>query len=282
MDRTALADFLRRHRERLQPADVGLAPGPRRRTPGLRRDDVANLAGISTDYLTRLEQSRGPHPSDQVIASLARALRLDDDERDHLYHLAGQQPPRTRRRSAHVRPALLQLLDALTGAPAIVVSDLNEVLVQNPMARALFADASGYRGLDRSSTYRWFADPSSRDHFPVEDHEQHARTYVADLRATWARRRGDADVEELVTALLETGEEFRDLWERHEVAVKRAYTKRVVHPLVGIVDLDCETLLTPDGDQMLVLLSARPGTPARDQLDMLRVVGLQDMSPVPG
>ena len=115
MDRDALADFLRRGRARLQPADVGLAPGPRRRTPGLRRDDVATLAGISCDYYTRLEQSRGPHPSDQVLAALARALRLSGDERDHLYFLAGRQPPRTHRPGAHVSPALLYVLDALEG-----------------------------------------------------------------------------------------------------------------------------------------------------------------------
>jgi transcriptional regulator with XRE-family HTH domain len=282
MDREALADFLRRGRDRLQPADVGIAPGPRRRTPGLRRDDVANLAGISTDYLTRLEQARGPHPSDQVLSALARALRLTDDERDHLFHLAGQQPPRVRRTTTHVRPSLLYVLDALTGAPAFVVDDLNAVLVQNPLSRTLFGDASGYRGLERSVTYRWFTGTGHRAHFPEEDHPRHSRIYVADLRATWARRRGDADVEELVAALLETGDEFRELWEQHEVAVKRALTKRVVHPLVGVMDLDCETMLTPDGTQMLVLLTARPGTEARAQLDVLRVVGTQDLSPASG
>jgi transcriptional regulator with XRE-family HTH domain len=280
MDREALADFLRRGRDRLQPADVGLAPGPRRRTPGLRRDDVANLAGISTDYLTRLEQARGPHPSEQVLAALARALRLTDDERDHLFHLAGQQPPRTRPATTHVGPSLLYLLDALEAAPAFVVDDLNTVLVQNDLSRALLGDASRYRGLERSTTYRWFT--GDRDHFPAEDHPTHSRTYVADLRATWGRRSGDADVQELLAALLETGAEFRELWERHEVAVKRAQTKRVLHPLVGLVDLDCETMLTPDGTQMLVLLTPRPGGEARAQLDMLRVVGLQTMSPESG
>jgi transcriptional regulator with XRE-family HTH domain len=276
MDRAALADFLRRGRDRLQPADVGLAPGPRRRTPGLRRDDVANLAGISTDYLTRLEQARGPHPSEQVLAALARALRLTDDERDHLFHLAGQQPPRTRPAPALVGPSLLYLLDALDEAPAFVVDDLNSVLVQNDLSRALLGDASGYRGLERSTTYRWFT--GDRDHFPAEDHPTHSRTYVADLRATWGRRSGDADVQELLTALLDTGPEFRELGERHEVAVKRAQTKRVLHPLVGQVTLDCETLLTPTGTQMLVLLTPSR-TEARAQLEMLRVVGLQDMSP---
>ena len=213
-----------------------------------------------------------------MLAALARALRLTGDERDHLYFLAGRQPPRTHHRAVHVSPALLYVLDALEGAPATVVSDLNEVLVQNALARALLGDGPRYTGMERSITYRWFADPAKRDRSPAEDHAQVGRTYVADLRATWARRRGDADVEALVARLSEVSEEFRDLWDRHEVAVRRADTKRVVHPLVGTVELDCEVLFTTEGDQGLVLLTARPGTEAREQLEMLRVVGLQDMS----
>ncbi|MFI2218379.1 helix-turn-helix domain-containing protein [Rhodococcus sp. NPDC019627] len=149
MDRTELADFLRRRREQLVPADVGLPPGVRRRTPGLRRDEVALLAGMSTDYYTRLEQARGPHPSTSVLASLARALRLNDDQRDHLYLLSGQVPPLRAAGDKHVGPGLLHLLDKLDDTPACVISDLGEVLMQNRMHVALFGDASAFSGLDR-------------------------------------------------------------------------------------------------------------------------------------
>src|SRR5215475_11291382 len=120
LDRRELADFLRRSRERLAPAEVGLPEGPRRRTPGLRRQEVAQLAGMSADYLMRLEQARSPQPSPQLLGALARALRLDDDERDHLYVLAGHRPPAGRLAGTHVRPGLLFLLDQLGTVPAEV------------------------------------------------------------------------------------------------------------------------------------------------------------------
>src|ERR687888_907041 len=123
MDRPELADFLRRCRERLRPHEVGLAAGPRRRTPGLRREEVSQLAGMSADYLMRLEQARGPQPSTQLLGALARALRLNDDERDHLYLLAGHRPPAGRLAGNHVRPGLLYLLDQLATVPAQVLTD---------------------------------------------------------------------------------------------------------------------------------------------------------------
>ncbi|NHC12397.1 helix-turn-helix transcriptional regulator [Motilibacter deserti] len=274
MDRPELADFLRRRRERLQPADVGIAPGPRRRTPGLRRDDVATLAAISTDYYTRLEQARGPHPSPQVLTALARALRLTDDERDHLFHLAGQQPPRTGTTRHHVRPALLHVLDSLRDTPAFVITDLAETLVQNRLATVLLGDETRHK----SQAYRWFLLPGAREIYPEEDHARHSRVIVSDLRATAARRSNDPDVTELVDTLLAGSAEFRELWEQHEVGVRRFDTKRIVHPLVGVVEVDCETLQSVESGQTLVVLTPRAGTPARDQLALLGVVGLQDLA----
>src|SRR5882757_6185919 len=142
VDRSELADFLRRSRARLAPADVGLAEGPRRRTPGLRREEVAQLAGMSVDYYTRLEQARGPRPSRQILVAVGRALRLTDDERDHLFHLVGEEPPRARTGSGHVRPGLLLVLDRLDDNPAQVISDCGDVLAQNAMAAALIGDIS--------------------------------------------------------------------------------------------------------------------------------------------
>jgi transcriptional regulator with XRE-family HTH domain len=278
MDRVELAEFMRLHRERLTPADVGMAPGQRRRTPGLRREEVAQLAGMSTDYLSRLEQARGPQPSTQVLAALARALRLTDDERDHLYYLAGRTPPPQHHTDTHVSPGLLHVLDHLTDSAAFVVSDLGEVLVQNRVAVVLQGDQSVYTGLDRYMTWRWFADVSARDRFPEEDWPVHMRTNVADLRATAARRAGDPDVEELVGALLETSAEFRALWAEHEVAVRRSNRKRMVHPEVGVLDLLCEVMVGMNGDQRLVVLFAAPGSDTREKLDLLRVIGTQDLS----
>ncbi|MEV5652788.1 helix-turn-helix transcriptional regulator [Nocardia sp. NPDC052254] len=277
MDREDLADFLRRRREQLQPADVGLLPGTRRRTPGLRRDEVALLAGMSTDYYTRLEQSRGPRPSTQVLSSLARALRFTDDERDHLYHLSGHPAP-ARGGDGHVRPGLLYLLDRLVDTPGCVLSDLGEILAQNRMHINMSGDLTHYTGLDRYLLWRWFTEPAGRTQFPHADWDRLTRRHVADLRATAARRSGDADVEELVTALRAISPEFERLWSAHEVSVRRNDAKQIDHPRVGLLDLVCETLVTPNSAQYLLVYYPRPGTDAQEKLDLLRVIGTQSLA----
>lgn len=279
MNRAELADFLRRGRARLEPSDVGLAPGARRRTPGLRREEVSGLAGMSVDYYTRLEQSRGPHPSRQMLTALARALRLTDDERDHLFHLAGEEPPRREPTSAHVRPGLLLVLDRLHDTPAHVVTDCGEILAQNAMSRALTGDASARPPRGRNLLRRFFLDPAARGLFPPEDLPEHARNHVANLRAVAASRPDDPEPMALVAELRSKSEEFACLWADHEVAVRRASTKRFQHPLVGLLELDCEILLNHDHHQLLVIHTARPGTESYERLQLLRVVGLQDMSP---
>lgn len=278
MDRAALADLLRSRRERLTPGDIGLPPGVRRRTPGLRRDEVAGLAAISTDYYTRLEQQRGPHPSSEVLASLARALRFTDDERDHLFHLAGQATPSPQVASSHLSPGLLYLLDRLTDCPAMVVDDLGVVLRQNAMSFAVTGDVSSLRERDRYASWRWFCVPGARARIPQEDWDKHSRTHVADLRATHGRRGADPDVAQLVTDLKTTSAEFAHLWDKHDVAVRRADAKRVVHPEVGLLDLLCETLVSAVGGQTVVVLYPRPGSGTREKLDLLRVIGSQDLS----
>ncbi|MEU6256410.1 helix-turn-helix transcriptional regulator [Streptomyces sp. NPDC047043] len=279
MNRAELADFLRRGRARLDPSDVGLAPGARRRTPGLRREEVAQLAGMSVDYYTRLEQSRGPRPSRQMLTALARALRLTDDERDHLFHLAGEEPPRHGTVSDHVRPGLLLVLDRLHDTPASVVSDCGEVLAQNAMARALSGDAFARPPRDRNMLRRFFLDPAARELFPPEDVAEHARAHVANLRSVAAARPDDPEPAALVAELRAGSEEFARLWAEHEVAVRRRSTKRFRHPLVGLLELDCEILLNQDDHHALIIHTARPGTESHERLQLLRVVGLQDMSP---
>ncbi|MEV4321944.1 helix-turn-helix transcriptional regulator [Microbispora rosea] len=277
MDRTELADFLRHCRARVAPADVGLSHGARRRTPGLRREEVAQLAGMSTDHYTRLEQARGSHPSRQMLAAVARALRLTGDERDHLFHLAGEEPPRDRPATEHVRPGLLLILDRLIDTPAQVVNDRGDVLAQNSMDKALHGDASARPEAERNVIWRYFTDPSARELFPVEDRDHAARTAVADLRATSARRPDDARLAELVRRLRARSEEFSALWNAHDVAVRRADVKRFQHPVVGLLELDCEVMLSPEHDQRLVVYTARPGSESHERLELLRVVGLQDM-----
>ena len=277
MDRVALADLLRSRRERLDPADVGLPAGRRRRTPGLRRDEVAALAAISTDYYARLEQRRGPHPSPSVLSALARALRMTEDERDHLFHLADQTPPARHATGAHVSPGVLYLLDRLDDTPAFVIDDLSRVVIQNRMSKLVSGDQEQLTGRERSHVWRWFTDPSSRDRVPPQDWESHSRIHVADLRATVGRRGDDPEVASLLTDLLEASAEFATLWAEHEVAVRRADEKRMIHPEVGLLDLLCEHLTSGVDGSTLVLLHPRPGSDCREKLDLLAVVGTQQL-----
>jgi transcriptional regulator with XRE-family HTH domain len=274
MDRTGLADFLRRARTRLAPGDVGMSAGPRRRTPGLRREEVAQLAGMSTDYYTRLEQRRSSHPSRQMLTALARALRLTDAERDHLFHLAGEEPPRPGGSADSVRPGLLMILDRLHDLPASVLSDWGQMLAQNRMAIALTGDHVG-----TNIVRRWFLEPGARRLAPPENHEQHARAHVAGLRAVTTARPDDPGPAALLAELRRGSAEFRALWAEHDVVVRRPSPKRFVHPVVGVLDLDCEVLLSDGRSQQLVVHSARPGTPTYERLELLRVVGVQDLTP---
>ncbi|MEU5822037.1 helix-turn-helix transcriptional regulator [Streptomyces sp. NPDC047803] len=271
LKRPDLADFLRRSRERLTPRDVGLVEGPRRRTPGLRREEVAVLAGMSADYYMRLEQARGPQPSVQVLGALAGALRLTEDERDHLYVLAGHRPPEGARAGEYLRPGLRYLLDRLNGVPVQVVSDLGDLLAQNDLALALFGCVCTVAEDDRNIVVRWFTEPGVRGHFATEEHEEQARQLVADLRAATARRGNDPASRSLVARLRSASPEFVALWDRHEVAVRRSHPYRLVHPDLGRIELDCEVLATPAVDQRLRIFTPPPG--GTSVLDELRVLG---------
>ncbi|WP_240982019.1 MULTISPECIES: helix-turn-helix transcriptional regulator [unclassified Streptomyces] len=279
IDRRELADFLRRRRERVAPKDVGLPAGPRRRTPGLRREEVAQLAGMSADYYIRLEQARGPQPSPPMLAALARALRLDADERDHLHLLAGHRPPAGAVAGEHVAPGLLHLLDQLPTTPAQILSDLGDVLAQNAPARALLGGVCTVSEHGRNVVWRWFADPDARTAYPREEHAYYSRLHVADLRAAYGRRGADPASTRLVERLRAASEEFAELWAEHEVAVRRHSRMRVEHPVIGPVDLDCQVLLAPAGEQRLVFFTPPPGTDTADRLALLAVVGTEQFTP---
>jgi transcriptional regulator with XRE-family HTH domain len=235
---------------------------------------VAMLAGMSVDYVVRLEQGRSSQPSTQLLGALARALRLSDDERAHLFHLAGHRPPPADGVARLARAGLLRMLDLLGDTPAVVLSDLGEVLAQN-RAAALLGDHTGLSGDRRYAVYRWFTDPAALAVRPPEEHEHHARSLVADLRAVAGRRSGDAEVAGLVDRLRAASADFRRLWAEHEVAVRRADRKTFVHPWVGPLRMDCETLVTPDQGQQLVVLTPADAE-TRERLELLRVLGTEE------
>lgn len=274
MDRDELSDFLRRRRAALQPDDVGLHPGSRRRTSGLRREEVALLAHVSTDFYTRLEQGRGSRPSESTTAALARALRLAPVERDHLYSLAGHTPPPRTFRSDHASPGLQRVL-RLLDTPAQIISDLGVTLAQNPLAEALVGVQTGLEGPSRSLYYRWFTDPESRWMHPAADHGVHSRAHVGSLRAVHGRSGADLEADALVERLLAESAEFAALWERHEVIDRVGTLKRFVHPLVGTMTLDCQILTAENLTERLVLFTAAPGSPDAEALKLLSVVGRQ-------
>jgi transcriptional regulator with XRE-family HTH domain len=278
MNRVALADFLRRRREALRPSDVGLVPGPRRRTPGLRREEVAALTGMSVDYYVRLEQQRGPQPSEQMLAALARSLRLSVDERDYLFRLAGHEVPRRTPLDSHIAPALLRVLDRLEDSPALILNSLGETLVANRLATAIFGDPSRRTGWARSDVYRWFTDPASRSVYPKADHARQSRSLVSSLRAAYGAAGDGSRAGDLARVLLAESAEFGELWERHEVARRFEDHKTLVHPEVGEIEVDCQALFTEDQSQALLVLTPAPHSEAEEKIRLLAVLGQEEFA----
>ncbi|MFB6888576.1 helix-turn-helix domain-containing protein [Kitasatospora sp. NPDC056327] len=264
-----LGAFLKARRAELSPATVGLpADTSRRRVSGLRREEVARLAAISTDYYTRLEQGR-IQASAPVLDALVRVLHLDDDQRTYLLDLAGRPAARTpRRTSQRVRPGLRRLLDDLGATPAVVLGRRMDVLAWNPLAAALVTDFSKIPARRRNYIRLVFTDPGIRDLYA--DWENVAHTCVAQLRMEAARNPADPRLAALVGELSVQDADFRRWWAAHHVAVRGVGTKTLRHPVVGDLTLDWDTLATTtDPDQQLVVWSAEPGTPSHDALRIL-------------
>lgn len=274
VDRTELAGFLRSRRERIAPADVGLPAGRRRRTPGLRREEVARLAFISVEYYTRLEQARGPNPSNEVLAGLTRALRLSDVERDHLHELAGAPRP-ARGPSREVRQTILDLLDRLPQTAGIVFSATYEVLAWNPLAAALLEDFSALSREERSLPRRVFLAHGRGRLYGLVEAEAFARAMANRLRVTAAKYPDDPEVRTLVADLLAGSERFAALWASHDVVAESTFSKTFEHPVVGTVPVDCDVLGISDRDQEVVLYTAAPGSPGEEALRLLSVLGTQ-------
>lgn len=272
IDRPALGAFLRGRREALQPSDVGLPPGQRRRTAGLRREEVAALCHMSPDYYARLERGTGPQPSEQMVAAIAQGLHLSRAERDHVFRLAGHRPPDSGAGSDHVGPGMMRIFDRLVDTPAEVVTELGETLLQTPLAAALFGDATRRQGPSRSIGWRWFTEPGARDLFPPEDRDTTARLYVSSLREAATRRGPRSRAARLADELLQRSDEFRALWDRHEVGLVPGSVKRYDHPEVGRIELHCQVLLDPEQAHVLLVYTAVPGTESHDRLRLLSVV----------
>ncbi|MEU6532968.1 helix-turn-helix transcriptional regulator [Streptomyces sp. NPDC046928] len=277
IDRAGLAGFLRNRREALQPEDVGMPRGRRRRTSGLRREEVATLCNMSADYYSRLERERGPQPSPQMLASIAQGLHLSVDERDHLFRLAGHNPPPRDSSSEHISPGLLRVLDRLQDTPAEIVTELGETLRQTAMGVALTGDTTQYTGPARSSGYRWFTDPSARDLYAPEQHAFMTRMYAAGLRAIVTLRGPDSRAAYLADLLLDSSEEFRRVWDDHEIGIRPREVKHFVHPEVGALELTCQRLIDPDQAHSLMVYTAVPGTESYEKLQVLSVIGTQTL-----
>ncbi|MFE1853974.1 helix-turn-helix transcriptional regulator [Streptomyces sp. NPDC002387] len=277
MDKHEFGAFLRSRRERLLPEDVGLPSGSRRRTPGLRREEVAVLAHISTEYYVRLEQGRAPRPSGEVLAGIGGALRLTDAELDHLHVLAGTAPTRTGLHRRDVRPSILALLERLPQTAAFVTSAVFEVLAWNDLAAALMENFAELAPEDRNLARRAFLGPvrAGATLYGVSDTAEFRHHVVMRLRSTLARYPTDPAVTGLIEELRDGSPEFARLWERHDVQAAPMLTKTFRHPVVGEVTVDCDSLALTDSDQHLVLYSAPQGSPDAEALALLNVLGPQ-------
>ena len=273
-----LGACLRSWRDRLQPADAGLPAGRQRRVPGLRREEVAGLAGVSVDYLTRLEQGRAERPSPSVLEALARALRLTDDERAHLFRLAGHAEPRQGTIDRRLTPSLQRLLDRLTDVPVMVVDLAGEIVAANPLAVALVGDFSGAGRRERNITWRHFTGGPSRIVRTAAEEAAVEAGLVAELHATLGRYPADEELNALIGDLRNASARFAELWERRPVARAPARRKTFLHPEVGEITLDCDVLAVERSGLRLIVYTATPGSSDADALALLSTVGLQSFA----
>jgi transcriptional regulator with XRE-family HTH domain len=279
MVRAELAHVLKAARARVAPEEVCLAAGPRRRVVGLRRAEVAQLAGLSVDYVVRLEQGRAPRPSIQVLTALTRALRLDRGGRDQVFRLAGSAPPLAGRVEMPVRPSVLRLLQRMTDLPALVLSAKGDLLVQNPMACALIGDFAGWPEGQRNVIWqRFLGSGQARVAFNPEGSEQVEQQAVGSLRTALSRYPDDPDLRELIDELMGGSQRFRSMWREGNSTMLRSTHKTIDHPDFGLLVLDCDTLMLPDTDQSMIVYSAAAGTREASALDMMRVTGTERMT----
>jgi transcriptional regulator with XRE-family HTH domain len=273
-----LAACLRSWRDRLQPGDIGLPAGGTRRAPGLRREEVAHLAGVSVDYLARLEQGRASNPSPSVLAPLARALRLSDDERAHLFRVAGHAEPGAGHMRRHLTPSVQRVLDRLADVPVLVTDAGWEIIAANPLADALLGDVSAGTGRERNIAWCQFTDAPSRVVRTAEETAEFEAGVVADLHEAVGRYPADEPLHALVEDLLRASPRFAELWEQRPVAPHSTARKTIRHPEVGELTLDCDLLTVGGSDLRLIVYTAPPGSSDARALALLGAVGLQSFA----
>ncbi len=272
-NRAEIRDFLKSRRDKVTPQQAGLPVYGARRVAGLRRGEVAMLAGVSVEYYTRLERGSLGGVSDSVLDALAQALRLDETERTHLYDLAraaNATPARARRLVAArgVRPTMQRMLDAMATVPAIVRNNRFDFVAANPLGRALFSELFADPTCEANSARFSFLTSAGRDFYP--DWERVARNVVGSLRVEAAKNPYDRELSNLIGELSTRSDAFRVLWGAHEVHVFREGLKRLRHPVVGVLELEHETMLLPDESGLQVAMySASPGSPSEDALKLL-------------
>ncbi|MGH3358147.1 MAG: helix-turn-helix domain-containing protein [Nocardioidaceae bacterium] len=277
--RSELGPALRAWRDRLTPSAVGLRSAGARRAAGLRREELAALAGLSVDYVTRLEQGRATNPSTQVLSSLSRSLQLTYDERDYLYGLAGQARPRAGVIDAHLTPGVQRLLARLEEFPVGVHDPAWNIVAWNPLWAALTGEPSGEPGRARNIAWRHFTGGAARVVTDDDGWRAMEATIVADLRAAQGRYPHDTDLGALIADLRTVSTRFAELWDSRLVAAHVAARKTFDHPSIGRVTLDCDVLTVHQSDLRVVAYSAEPGSEDAQKLDLLRVVGAEQLTP---
>lgn len=263
----------------MSPDAVGLAAGTRRRAPGLRREELAALAGISPDYLTRLEQGRSTSPSSQVVESLARALRLSDTDRALLHELAGFTAPGPGRVPTRITASVQRLLDRLAGTPVAVYDATWTLLAANPPYDALMGDTTRWQGVERNALWRHLLGPGTRAVLTATEQASLEVGLVADLRRTAARYPADPSVRRLVGVLTAGSPRFTELWDTDTPVPDQEPSKRKVvdHPVVGPVTVDCDVLIVTTDDVRLMIYSADPTHEDAERLALAVVLGTQDL-----
>ncbi|WP_329181775.1 helix-turn-helix transcriptional regulator [Streptomyces sp. NBC_01477] len=274
MATTEFGHTLRRWRDRVSPETAGLPTGGRRRAAGLRREELALLAGISVDYVTRLEQGRAANPSEQVVEALGRALRVSADEREHLFHVAGLVPPGQGTVPAYIPPSVQRMLDRLTGTP-VAVSDASwTLLLANPMYTALMGE---HHGRERNAVWRNFLGSGTRVRHTPQSVRKLEAAQVAGLRATANRYPADQRLRRLIAELRAGSDRFAELWESGVLDRHDAARKTIDHPRVGILTLDCDLLSVAGSDLRIMVYTAEPGTEDAERLALLAVLGTQTL-----
>ena len=274
MATTEFGHTVRRWRDRVSPEAAGLPVGGHRRAAGLRREELALLAGISVDYVTRLEQGRAANPSEQVVEALGRALRLSGAEREHLFHVAGLVPPGQGTVPAYITPSVQRMLDRLAGTP-VAVSDASwTLLLANPMYTALMGE---YHGNERNAVWRTFLGSGGRVRHTPQSRRELETAQVAGLRETARRYPADRRLPRLIAELRANSERFAELWDSGAVGRYVVSRKSVDHPQAGTLTLDCDILSVAGSDLRIMIYTAEPGTQDAERLALLAVLGTQNL-----